>query len=92
MGIRFKSDHLTCPACGAAYTPLNRREPNPEPVREILTRTHPQWDSADGACEECVNKAYRHITDTSLIGKLRNRLLNAGEKESTHRYRTIELV
>ena len=87
MGIRFKSDHLTCPACGAAYTPLNRCESDHTVVTNVLMSRFPQWDSNDVACEECVTNAYASLTDSSLIGRLKSRLRSPEDHRSLHRYR-----
>ena len=89
MGFRFKADHLICSACGAAITPLNRREPNHASVTHILTATYPGWRADGVACEECVNEAYGH---PGLIDRLRSRFKGRGETQSIQRYQTSETV
>ena len=92
MGIRFHADHLTCPACGAAVTPLNRCEPDHKAVTDMLAARYPRWDADDVACEECVAIACRQMTDTSLLSRLKSRFIGHEETRSVHRYRTTELV
>lgn len=73
MGIRFTADHLTCPACGSALSPDNRRETDTSPVTDVLVAYYPHWNTERGACEACVGKAYQRLPQPGLIGRLRGR-------------------
>ena len=92
MGIRFKADHLTCPACNAAITPLNRLHADHHRVTDTLAAQYPGWQPEQPACETCITASYQRLTQTGLIGRLRDRLTGQIENPSVHKYRTSELV
>ncbi len=92
MGFKFIANHLTCPACDAAITPLNPTETDHLPVTSILAASFPNWDPEGVACEKCVNHAYESLTSTGLLSRIRSRLGGTTETRTIHGYRTAETI
>ena len=74
MGIRFRDDHLTCNACSAAHTPLNRPEIPDREVSVALLEHHPTWDVETPASEKCVGQAPKQDTQSCILQRRRQRL------------------
>ena len=92
MGIRFRADHLTCPACEAFITPLNRLKSEHDQVTHILSAAYPEWDPQGTACEGCVNEAFTKLADHGFLSRIKNRLTGREEAGPLHRYRTTEVA
>lgn len=92
MGIRFKAAHLTCPACGAALTPLNRPDANHDQVTDQLAAQFATWDPEDIACEACVTWAFERSANAGLIDRIKGRFKSQETAHTLHRYRTTEII